>query len=618
MSGQKGLLLVSVFLLSILSAPLSRAQDEQDFTQDQISEVVSHARIVRLSHIEGTAQLDSDRGFENATVNTPIAEGDRLLARSDAWAEIQFEDGSTVRLSPDTQITFAQLGLNADGGTVTAIDLDQGEAEFTIQKHDDSDFAVTARNKTIFLKHSGRFRVTSTNSTPLQVVVWKGEVNVGDSATGSHVTVKKNEDFTLDPFDFDKYDLEKGALADDLDNWSQQRDEDLSTYAKAGTGNYTQSPYAYGLSDLNYYGTYYNVPGYGYLWQPAGTNLGWDPYMNGYWTWSPVYGYCWVSAYPWGWMPYRYGRWMWVGGYGWMWQPGNWHGWRPTPRLWNTPPGFHPPAPPTRMVLGRPGTPPVGVKPGTVQPGGVRPGTVQPRPGTAGTPPGRVGPQPGSQSAPSGGGLQVPRVDAQRGHRVFTNEEIQDRVPRKDTAAAPAGVVRMDRRDETAQPTQPPVRTVETPARSSGPTVQPAQPSGSQPKEARPADAGRVRPSEVPRRPVESPREPAAQERPAPAAVPRQQPATTPRTEAPPPPVMHERPAPATVPRQQSAPQQPAPRSVSPPPAPRAEPAPVPRTSSPPPAPASHASSPPPAPAPRAGVEHGSRPSESRSPERPK
>ena len=74
----KGLLLVPLFLLDMLLAPLSRAQDE-DFAQNAMSGVTSHARIVRLSHIEGTVQIDNDRGFENATVNMPITEGDRLL-----------------------------------------------------------------------------------------------------------------------------------------------------------------------------------------------------------------------------------------------------------------------------------------------------------------------------------------------------------------------------------------------------------------------------------------------------------------------------------------------------------------------------------------------------------
>lgn len=608
------LLLAAIFFLSLLISPPARGQDEQDFAQDQPSEVVSHARIVRLSYLDGTVQIDHERGFENATVNMPIAEGDRLLARSDAWAEVQFEDGSTVRLSPDTLITFAQLGLNADGGTVTAIDLDQGEALFTVKKHGNSEFAVSARNKTILLKHSGSFRVTTTNSTPLQVVVWKGEVTVRDTTTGSHVAVKKNENFRLDPFDFDKYALEKDATADDMDSWSSQRDESLRTYAAAG-GSIPQSPYQYGLSDLNYYGTYYDVPGYGYLWQPWGVNPGWDPFMNGYWAWSPVCGYCWVSAYPWGWMPYRYGSWLFVGGYGWMWQPGYWQGWRPSPRLWNTPPGFRPPAPPvgSRVITGQPGIPPTGSRPGPVQPGGVKPGTVQPRPGTAAAPP-----------APSGGGLKVPRVDVQpdqRGHRVFTSEQIQDRVLRTDTAPPPTGAVKMERR---AAPAQPP--------KSGAPPAPMAPPAGSRPKDARPG--------EVPHRPGEGVNVPAM---PAPAQVPRQQAPSAPKQAAPPAspaavqpapsmppggapqpaaPAVHDRPAPAAAPKQPapqvpqhaapSAPPQPppaAPRTVAPPPA-----APAPRSVSPP---AVHPPTPPPA-QPKAEMERGSRPAPARAPDKPR
>ncbi len=63
--------------------------------------------------------------------------------------------------------------------------------------------------------------------------------------------------------------------ADDLDQWSKQRDDSLSTYASAGQ-SYAQSPYQYGASDLNYYGQYYDVPGYGEVWQPnnVGVQLG--------------------------------------------------------------------------------------------------------------------------------------------------------------------------------------------------------------------------------------------------------------------------------------------------------------------------------------------------------
>ncbi|HEX7288636.1 MAG TPA: DUF6600 domain-containing protein, partial [Candidatus Angelobacter sp.] len=577
MPRNKGVLLVSLFLLSIFLVPAAPAQDEQGYVQDQLSDIVSHARIVRLSHIEGTVQIDNDRGFENATVNMPITEGDRLLARSDGWTEVQFEDGSTVRLAPDTQITFSQLGRNAEGGTVTAIDLDQGEAEFTVKKPEGSDFAVTVRNKTIFLRHSGRFRVTATNANPLEIVVWKGDVAVADYSTGAEVAVRAKETFVLDPNDMEQYNLEKSAMADDLDEWSQQRDDYLKTYASSG-GNYTQSPYQYGANDLNYYGTYYDVPGYGYLWQPTGLGLGWDPYTNGYWSWSPIYGYCWVSAYPWGWMPYRYGRWIFLPGRGWMWQPGNWQGWWLRPRITNPPHDYRPPRPPGgRVITGRPGVPPpVAVKPPPSRPA--------PAPGQAGPPSRRPGDYDGR--------FQVPRTETdrgQRGRRVFTSEEIQDRVPRRDTSGAPSGAIRMEPREPQAPAAgQPGTGTVQP--REGRPGEVPRQPAVGQR-----APEVHERPAPVPQPSVrQQPPEP-VRERPAPIAVPRQQP---------PEPAVREHPAPAQVPRQQppSAPvtqPAPAPRLQPPPAAPRAETPPAPRVSAPPPAPPPHVSSPPqPAPVP--------------------
>ena len=72
------------------------------------------------------------------------------------------------------------------------------------------------------------------------------------------------------------------------------------------------------MSDMNYYGAYSNVPGFGMMWQPYFTGVGWNPFMDGAWSWYPGFGYMFASAYPWGWMPYRYGSWMSVPGMGWM------------------------------------------------------------------------------------------------------------------------------------------------------------------------------------------------------------------------------------------------------------------------------------------------------------
>lgn len=408
----KSVLLALVAVMSMLVVPLSRAQDEEPASTSQ-------ARIVRLSYAEGSVQLASDRGVENATMNVPLTEGDRLSTSSNGWAEVQLEDGSTIRLAPSTAVTFTELGRDSSGSTLTTVDLDQGEAEFNVSRKHDDEFAVTVNNKTVLVKHSGRFRVSSSVQNPLEVAVFKGEVGVKDPDSGQQVAVKKDETFSLDPMDPAHYALDKEAESDELDRWSQQRDTALAEYASNANGNYAESPYQYGVNDLSYYGTYYNVPGYGYMWQPYGAGLGWDPFMNGYWTLTP-FGYCWVSAYPWGWLPYRYGNWIFVNGSGWMWQPGSsWIGWWRRPHLVNAPPGFHPPAPPPRSSIGVAGNPRVPVVRPPLQQPGNRPRRVFSNEDVERTPPEHAATRPAVVE-------KSPAMPAERRPAVVQRESVPD------------------------------------------------------------------------------------------------------------------------------------------------------------------------------------------------
>lgn len=431
---KSALLLSVIFTLVFSLAPLARAQDADDEDGHD-----SHARIVRISYVEGEVRLDNGHGYESVTMNVPVTEHNWLQTRSDGWAEVQLEDGSLIRLAPDTVIAFTELGRLSTGGTVTTVDLDQGEAEFKIIKRDDSDFQVTVKNKTIALTHTGSFRVTSTNADPMEIVVWKGDVSVHDPESGSDVTVNKNETFVLDTNDVSRYALDKGTEADDLDQWSKQRDDYLSTYASGR--NYSQSPYQYGVSDLNQYGQYYDVPGYGNVWQPTGVGLGWDPFSNGYWNYSPGFGYTWVSSYPWGWMPYRYGRWVFVGGRGWCWAPGGWNRWYSRPRIASAPPGFHAPTPPPVRI--------VGGAPGRVNHSGTPSGNGGAGGRSSGAGGSRQGDRDGDNRAVGNRGGN--RQDDNRGNRhVLTNDDVQGKVPRTDVPAQsqPPAVVDADRRPD--------------------------------------------------------------------------------------------------------------------------------------------------------------------------
>jgi FecR protein len=408
-------LLLPILTLVFAMSTVSRAQDS-----GATEAPGAQARVARISYVAGEVRLDSGWGYESVTMNLPVTEHNWLQTRSNGWAEVQMEDGSLIRLAPDTIITFTQLGRTSSG-TITTVDLDQGEAEFKILKRSDSEFQVTVNNKTIALEHSGFFRVTSTNNDPMEIAVWKGSLSVHDMDSGDQITVGKDETFVLNPADVAEYALNKGTEADDLDDWSKQRDEALTSYNAAN--HHTQSPYQYGASDLDQYGQYTQDPQYGNVWQPYGVSMDWDPFSNGYYANSGI-GTTWVSSYPWGWMPYRYGRWIFINGRGWCWAPGDWHTLNNGPRIANAPPGFHAPLPPADLKV-------AGRAPGQV----IRPGeTAGNRGGNNGVPSHRLANEGG---ADQGSGQPIAKRSTRH---VFTNDEVQTIPPRTETAKRPAGV----------------------------------------------------------------------------------------------------------------------------------------------------------------------------------
>lgn len=90
-------------------------------------------------------------------------------------------------------------------------------------------------------------------------------------------------------------------------------------------------------TELAPYGSWVDVPGYGYCWRPtvAVWNSSWRPYGDGgRWLWTD-HGWYWYSDYSWGWAPFHYGRWSCPPGVGWVWTPDTcwgpaWVSWRYT------------------------------------------------------------------------------------------------------------------------------------------------------------------------------------------------------------------------------------------------------------------------------------------------
>src|SRR5882762_633249 len=317
----------------------------------------SQVRIVRLSNVEGTVQVDRNagKGYENAFLNMPMVEGMKLATKDNGRAEVEFEDGSTLRITPKSSMEFTKLSVRDPGGRVSTLTLRTGQAYVNyLAKQKDDEFTLAFSNETVPLTRPVHFRLDVDPSDAV-LSVFKGDLEV-QSASGP-VNLSKNNSATFDLLGGDKYTVAKNIEEDPYDAWDKQQVKYQQEYASKGS--YSNYPYGYGVSDLNYYGSYSNIPGYGMMWQPYFTDVGWSPFADGAWMFYPGFGYTWVSAYPWGWMPYRYGSWSLVPGYGWMWAPGAFGGgWYTVPRLTNPPNRFPTPRPPQQgsgtVVVGRP------------------------------------------------------------------------------------------------------------------------------------------------------------------------------------------------------------------------------------------------------------------------
>ncbi|MGA7077500.1 MAG: FecR family protein [Terriglobales bacterium] len=327
----------------------------------------SKARIVRLSEVQGTVQLDraAGDGFDKAFLNLPVVEGSRLKTGKDGRAEVEFEDGSALRLAPDSEIDFGRLALGNDGQKLNIVQLVSGTVYADLRPKTygkdkvGDQFQLNFAAESVSVSEAAHFRVIFGNANKASLAVFKGKVSAA-SPTGEFEVAEKHSatinfakadpkaDLKADPKEDLKTDdsakkdavvIAKNFKDDPSDEWDRQQSEYHARYAPAGNSSIA-SPYGYGMSDLNYYGNFMTVPGFGNVWQPYFIGAGWNPFLAGGFAYYPGAGYMYVSGYPWGWMPFNYGAWAMAPGYGWVWQPGNWNSRNAFPVVVNAPVGM--------------------------------------------------------------------------------------------------------------------------------------------------------------------------------------------------------------------------------------------------------------------------------------
>ena len=284
------------------------------------------AGAARLSSVEGQVRIvqGGQTIADPALVNAPLFAGFQIETGDDGKAEVQFDDGSVVRLSPDSGLTLKSIA--GDGGQGTEVLLEGGLGYFELQgggsggqmRVDFGDSVATASGFTVM-----RIRM---DTPPGDLAVFSGNAHL-ERGNSLAVDLHGGESVALSGSDPTHYDLSETIEPDSWDAWNQDRDQTLSATAADQTGaakSFVNSDNPNpAWNDLDANGNWYNVPGSGLIWSPyAASSAGWDPYGCGHWMPTPRFGYVWVSCEQWGFMPYSCGSWNFYGGFGWGWSAG--------------------------------------------------------------------------------------------------------------------------------------------------------------------------------------------------------------------------------------------------------------------------------------------------------
>jgi hypothetical protein len=314
------------FAAAILLASAVYAQSA-DSNSNQTAPGASKVRIVRLSQVKGVVQIDRHigRGFENAIANLPVVEQSQIRTGV-GIAEVEFEDNSSLRIAPNSLVEFPRLERETSGATASTVHLMSGTAYVSLVKHQDkkapvNQFEVIFGSRTLNLDPATHLRLEVLDSEA-KLAVFDGSVHTDGENGGLTVPKKKMATFSI--FDKTEPTVAKDIALNVFDNWDHQA---ASYHANMAAFSRFNSPYAYGLNDMMYYGSFVSMPGCGSMWRPYFASASWDPYANGTWAWYGGAGYSWVSPYPWAWTPYHSGTWSNCGNAGWGWMPGgSWYG----------------------------------------------------------------------------------------------------------------------------------------------------------------------------------------------------------------------------------------------------------------------------------------------------
>jgi len=293
----------------------------------------------RIQRVDGNVAINnglyengSDGQWLAATANTPFSVGDRIYTRDNSRASLAFTGRNFARLNPNSSLDVIALEDRR-----TQLALRDGSAIFDVGYLEPNElFEVATPYGAVDFDQPGLYNVGLDNGNATvsvlsglaQVVglggsgqISKGEMLALAGQAAAQVLLSRLNNNDAGYLVNDYYSYQYPGLYDGRYNSYDAYLADpyyYDPYNRFNSYQYVSNTIP-GIYDLDSYGTWQDVNGYGYAWSPRVDN-GWSPYQQGYWMNDYPYGMTWVSTEPWGYAPYHYGRWASINNQ-WFWIP---------------------------------------------------------------------------------------------------------------------------------------------------------------------------------------------------------------------------------------------------------------------------------------------------------
>ncbi len=287
-----------------------------------------------ISFVDNGARVEREDGIrETAAVNLPLAVGDTIVTSAGGRCEMQFDNGTVVRLDRGSRLRLATVLAPSltSNWKITTLELERGQLYALPQSYAGEMFQVVTPTAAASLKTRVRayIRLEDDGGTSFFSDGGKFQLLYGpDGRSLKKATVKANRPVAVTAGHALAEQVQKRGI--EFMAWNEYVDKH---FRALHTGISKLPPkLKFGNTALRYwaekwssrFGEWIYDELFGYVWRPADERFAFAarPFFHADFT--RVGGELFlVPQQPWGWVPAHMGTWVWMSR-GWTWVPGEW------------------------------------------------------------------------------------------------------------------------------------------------------------------------------------------------------------------------------------------------------------------------------------------------------